>query len=291
MTMCKHPECTKQPVYGKSGTKLAEYCKTHAPVDYENVISKRCNHPECTTKAGYGPLFKQKTHCSQHRTLNEYKNNNPSCSECKNMPLYTDKKDNYPIRCEEHKKDNDKNVIEKECSSCKLSAIINEEIGQCNDCYEFFTEKKTKRKEIKIKEMLDNHNIKYDSHDKIYSGSCLRYRPDFIFECPTHVIVFEVDEYQHSRYECSCEQIRMINLCQDFGGTPVVFIRFNPDSYKIKGKSIPGSINKRSRVVIDTIKKIKMYKPDSLLSVIYLYYDDFDEKKIDIIKIDVGSVI
>ena len=46
------------------------------------------------------------------------------------------------------------------------------------------------------------------------------------------MIIIEVDENQHSDYDCSCENKRIMELSQDVGHRPIVFIRFNPDNYK-----------------------------------------------------------
>ena len=42
----------------------------------------------------------------------------------------------------------------------------------------------------------------------------------------------EVDENNHSSYDCSCENKRIMILSQDVGHRPITFIRFNPDKYK-----------------------------------------------------------
>lgn len=58
------------------------------------------------------------------------------------------------------------------------------------------------------------------------------------------MIIVECDENQHGSYACECELGRMITLFQDYGGMPVVFIRYNPDNYisasneKFSGSSI-----------------------------------------------------
>ena len=45
------------------------------------------------------------------------------------------------------------------------------------------------------------------------------------------VIIIEVDENQHIDYDCSCENKRLMELSQDLGHRPIIFIRFNPDDY------------------------------------------------------------
>lgn len=47
----------------------------------------------------------------------------------------------------------------------------------------------------------------------------------------THVLIVEVDERQHAAYDTSCERRRTMELFQDAGSRPVVFLRFNPHAY------------------------------------------------------------
>ena len=53
---CLYEGCITQPIYGKKeGTKKdAEYCVTHKPKDYVNVVSKTCLYEGCTTRPTYG---------------------------------------------------------------------------------------------------------------------------------------------------------------------------------------------------------------------------------------------
>jgi len=50
------------------------------------------------------------------------------------------------------------------------------------------------------------------------------------------VIIIEIDE--HIDYDCSCENKRIMELSQDVGHRPIVFIRFNPDDYETNGSKI-----------------------------------------------------
>ncbi len=54
----------------------------------------------------------------------------------------------------------------------------------------------------------------------------------------THVLIVEVDEQQHRNY--SCENKRTMELFQDAGNRPIVFIRFNPHKYiNSRGVTVP----------------------------------------------------
>jgi hypothetical protein len=85
------------------------------------------------------------------------------------------------------------------------------------------------------------------------------------------------DEHQHQQRTYGCEKARMINISQSFGGTPVIFIRWNPDTFKIRGRTQKVSKNKRLEILRSWINHFKKsgYVPGAFLSVIYLYYDDW----------------
>ena len=71
----------------------------------------------------------------------------------------------------------------------------------------------------------------------------------------------------------------MINIGQSFGGIPVYFIRWNPDNYYRKSDTIPHEILKNRYKLcgdlITDIQKGTMVLPQALVSVIYLYYDEW----------------
>ena len=68
---------------------------------------------------------------------------------------------------------------------------------------------------------------------------CGRYRPDFFFELDLQqrVVLMEYDEHGHSQYSVGCELARQMEVALGFGGSPVHFIRYNPD--KVSGVSRP----------------------------------------------------
>lgn len=288
---CLHEGCTTRPTYGKKGgtRKDAEYCVTHKPEDYVNVVNKTCLHEDCTTRPTYGRLFKQKVHCAKHKKNNEYKNNSPICEYdgCNNRACYSEI-DNYPIRCEVHMKDGDMNVVERKCKKCGLYDMLNE-ISLCNDCNVWFEMKIEERKETQIRRILESDYKMCTNYDRIPYNSCYKYRPDFWWDLETHIIILEVDEVQHKSYSCECEHSRMINITQDFGGIPVIWVRFNPDSY-VDNKGVKHRKNLSGRMpnLIKTLHRLELHIPDILFSVLYLYYDGFDKNNIEVIRNDLS---
>ena len=91
----------------------------------------------------------------------------------------------------------------------------------------------TPKKQIKEKHVADFIKDKFQGEDIVFdkaiNNGCSRRRPDIFIEKYTHSIIIEVDENQHHDY--TCENKRMMELFQDLGSRPIVFIRFNPDEY------------------------------------------------------------
>ena len=71
------------------------------------------------------------------------------------------------------------------------------------------------------------------------------------------VIIIEVDENQHTEYDCSCENKRIMELSQDLGHRPIVFVRFNPDDYEKDGTSVNSCwcVNGKGICVVKKSKK------------------------------------
>lgn len=275
---CSHVGCDKRPGFNFRNELRAMYCKEHALPNMMDVITDRCSYPNCEIRANYGKLFNRKEHCKKHSNVNEYLQNNPKCltSGCLEHPLYTDKIDNYPLRCELHKLINDKNVIETPCKNCGLPNFINESTLLCNDCSDFIIKKVHKAKEHRIKEILDSNNIKYESYDRPIDGGCTKYRPDFVIDYGTFKVIVEVDENQHKSYACDCEVARMCMIHQDMGGIPVIFIRFNPDSYKVNEKLVR-EYKSRERKLLDLLYAFRnVMEVKYPMIVCYMYYDEFD---------------
>ena len=86
----------------------------------------------------------------------------------------------------------------------------------------------------------------------------------------SHIIIIEIDENQHTSYEEICENKRTMEISQDFGFRPIIFIRFNPDSYfNIKCTSCWGT----TTFGIHTIKRSKQKEWINRLKCLYKQID------------------
>jgi hypothetical protein len=89
---------------------------------------------------------------------------------------------------------------------------------------------KTKERSVVDYILLEFPMYTWKIDNKIFDG-CSKRRPDIIVDLGYQIIIIEVDENQHKNYDCSCENKRLMELSQDVGHRPIIFLRFNPDDY------------------------------------------------------------
>ena len=169
------------------------------------------------------------------------------CKECGGSSICAHNKDRS--HCKECKgsqicKHNKPKQLCKECdgkSLCKSewceTTSQKKYNGYCTRCCvhlfpDIQVSRNYKTKEIYVRDYLIKEFNEYSwiSDKKVYDG-CSKRRPDMFLDMGSHVIIIEIDENKHSTYDCSCENKRIMELSQDVNHRPIVFIRFNPDSY------------------------------------------------------------
>jgi hypothetical protein len=138
-----------------------------------------------------------------------------------------------------------------------------------------------KQKEWEVLNYLrENVSQKPAFHDSSRPVSeCSKRRPDIFYQCLGHCVIVEVDENQHRNYNPSCECARISEIVGSLGGFPVVFIRYNPDAIKWKGKFVSGvSREKRLEMLVDVVKKeLNAIFETFTVRLIQLFYDDDGE--------------
>jgi len=227
--MCQEAGCNLIASYG---IEKRTHCSTHKTEEMIYIDqSKICEL--CDNFASFG--FEKRTHCSLHKQQNmiDIKHFNDKCIDC---DLRASFGYNYktPLKCLTHKKDDMLDVHHKRCFNCKLFRV-NIKYKFCNFCD---PDKDTEiiRKEIIIKNLLNENNYKF-SHNNQFSNDCkLKFRPDFLFQCSGYFLILEVDEFAHKSYETDCEIKRMNDIILGLG-LPTKFIRYNPDKIKINNET------------------------------------------------------
>ena len=166
-------------------------------------------------------------------------------------------------------------VKNKSCKSewCTTRVSREKYDGYCLHCFMNLFPDKPVSRNYKTKEyaVVEYIKTKYpDVHwiaDKIINGGCSKRRPDLILDLGYQVLIVEIDENQHIGYDCSCENRRLMELSQDLGHRPIIFIRFNPDNYEINGENITSCWGQDKKGIC-VVKKSKKHEWNQRLNVL-----------------------
>jgi len=130
--------------------------------------------------------------------------------------------------------------------------------------------------------------------NKTVEGGCSKRRPDIRMDFGSHCVMIEIDENRHLNY--SCEEKRMVDLYEDVGFRKCVFLRFNPDGYRIGAKrySTPFSftatgammveeteMTRRMEELLQRVHYFKAHEPAQALTMEYLFYGDREDEDED----------
>ena len=168
--------------------------------------------------------------------------------------------------------------------------------GYCLYCYiHTFPDKPVSRnyktKEFAVVEYVKNKlsDLTWISDKKIKDG-CSRRRPDLLLDLGYQIIIIEIDENQHSDYDCSCENKRIMELSKDLDHRPIIFIRFNPDDYLDDNKNITSCWGNNTKGIC-VIKKSKQSEWKERLNTLeetinyWINPDNITDKTIEIIQL------
>lgn len=270
---CQHLGCSSKSRYYDLPGGKGRFCTKHKEFGMIDVSNPKCE--ECETLASYGIPGNKKTRCSRHRISGMITRPKAKCVKCRRPAFYG--KEFIPRHCESHKEDSDENLIERKCISCELVMILDKN-NRCEYCVPARFETNRLAKQNSLMEYLNKRGLKGDSTDIVIDrGQCGRERPDRTFDFGDKIVILECDEHQHRERQCLCEQTRMVNISQSYGGIPVYFIRWNPDHYTC-GSSLDPIVKRHKRVAdyIIEIRDCTYNLPHAMLAVTYMYYDNWD---------------
>ena len=294
----KCDKCNKTRAYFNfPGQKKAIYCSKCKEEGMVDVVSKKC---QCGTRPIYNFEGKKKgiccSKCKEDGMINVV---DKKCKCGKAQPIYNFEGKKKAICCSKCKEDGMINVKDKRCKShmCDIFVSNPRYRGHCLRCfiYLFPDEPNVRNYKTKEQSVVDfvNHiyGEKYSfTFDKTIQDGCSRRRPDIILDLGYQIIIVEVDENQHTDYDCSCENKRTMELSQDVRHRNIVFIRFNPDKY-YKGKKLIKScwkLNGNGIIVVDKEKEWKFRlnclkeeidywinnKTNKTIEIVQLFYDE-----------------
>lgn len=280
---CEHPDCKAIARYG--ACKPAVRCFHHKVKGDKHLFHKACAATvECTTLPSYGPPGGKKVRCFQHRCIGDIPLGNKTCKEkmCKETPYFGERQADF---CEAHKGTGDVDQREEKCSICGLCGHLDEQ-SRCRYCNPETFERKIKERQLRVQRWLDqNHTTKYTLTDRrvfVYGLGCIRQRPDFLYDFPTHVVILEVDEDQHKKRSV-CDETRMINIAQIFR-RKTVFVRYNPDEYHTNGLEMTCPHEERMIVLRRWLTELEgVENVTHVVSCVHLFFDNFDEQNVPIV--------
>lgn len=252
MPICQHADCTKNPTFGTTWMS-AEYCAKHKQ---PGMVAKR--RPKCIDEK-----------CDQHAWFGV----------------------DLPIHCDNHRDEKETDLIRTQCDACCEYKTPNTMIGdRCRKCTNRWGNLRVK--EFDVKNYVLDGNYEYIHNRTVKPTICksTMCRLDFIVDVnPLINVAIEVDEHQHSGYRKMCETsvhkelARLISIFEnDFGGAPLVIIRFNPDKYKPKtGRDQADIVSRHATLkkLLKDIRNINTMKDN--LTCYYLYYDGWDGQVIE----------
>ncbi len=147
---------------------------------------------------------------------------------------------------------------------------------------------KTKETDVVSRITESFPNFTWVTDKKVLDG-CSRRRPDLLLDLGSHIIIVEVDENRHTDYDCSCEHKRLMQLSQDVGHRPIVFIRFNPDEYVKDNKKITScwKINIKTGLLYVPVSKTEEWSKriEILKETINYWVSNPTEKTVEIIEL------
>jgi EsV-like protein len=261
--------CNDRANFNYIDKKGALYCIKHKD---DNMVDKRkkiCIEDKCINYASYnfknikGPIY-----CYEHKKENMISNKVKLCKEDKCLiEAYFGTKENKKQYCVTHKTNNMYNYTSKKCEDCNLFEVKHDNT-KCSYCN---PNARQKTKEKEVYDFLKKNNIEFEYNKSTYK-ECGQYFPDFKIDCNTHFIVIECDEEQHKQYTKECEFSRMNNIYL-YNGLPTIFIRFNPDDFKINNKRHQIKIKTKLNKLLELINKYKDIELKNCIELIYMYYN------------------
>ncbi len=289
----------KNPTFGFPDDKSPTYCSPHGQLlGMVDIISKRCLEDGCDTGVSFGfPNDKTPTYCGLHgKPLGMINISSKKCLQdgCNKQPHFGFPDDKMPTYCGVHGQLLGMiDIGHKKCETCSSTRMNQNYKPNCARCNFYLNPDDPRIRNYKTKEQAYMNALleKFPQFklDKIIDGGCSRRRPDGFLDLLTHVIIIEIDENEHKSYDDTCNNRRTMELSQDVGHRPIVFIRLNPDSYKLNDTHMKGSFsltktgelkivkkefNKRLNSLIESVKKHMSAEPDKTISVEYLYFTE-----------------
>lgn len=198
---------------------------------------------------------------------------------CQTVPIFGPEGSTIGIRCKKHAGDLGYiDVMNRQCQFQLdgIRCLAQVHHGNIHCAMHDPLPRNRRNKETKVADWLSTEfEYPFSQRDKsIEETSCGRYRPDFRWELETHTVILEVDEHQHAIYQCDAK--RMVDIFNSCGGQAVIFVRFNPDKFRLCGSVQSPPLQARFPLLKDVLTRVIQEEPLYQLAIHRLYFDDVD---------------
>ena len=236
---CQLERCKTRASYGEEYGETT-HCAKHRTITMVCKSGIICTF--CDKRASYNFIGEAvPICCNSHKIKGMVNIKDPKCmgDGCMKIPSFNYSGKKKGLYCRVHKLDGMVNVREKTCKIPLCTTQVGNEKyeGYCLNCFmHLFPDKpvcrnyKTKEKAVRNFLAETYTGVAWTFDVRMAGGISLR-RPDAVLDLSSHAIIIEVDENQHTSYDCTCDNKRLMELSADLKHKPLTFIRFNPDSY------------------------------------------------------------
>ena len=305
---CEHAGCETQPSYCVPGETVRRFCKKHKPnnsIHAKIALGNTCKHEfedqtRCMIQCTYGFVDDERPRYCREHSLQGMRNivdHGRGC-EIKNCTIiratFGHPHDKKPSRFAAHRTHGMIDIVNPKCVGCGLYVVTAQKKFKCSYCSEEPCHQK--QKESTVFSILEENFADYPfswncAFPQDTSCALAKYRPDFAFNRGTYYHIVECDEDAHRQYDETCERKRMYEIAGGLG-LPVVFVRYNPDSFTINGTVSQCHHTTKKKHLVSTVQKYlttSVTFTRSTIIVHYLFYDtmkDSYERVIGLEEID-----
>ena len=155
----------------------------------------------------------------------------------------------------------------------------------------------TKTKELNVYKALQTAGIEFEYQKYIPFRGCglgsetaCAYL-DFAIATHWGIIIPEVDEKQHCSYPVSCDVRRDFDIYASIAmgsGQKVAILRYNPDEFRIDGKTLRTTAKERQRRLVEVLRAwiAEDPAPNLPFARFFLYYDGQSESSLPLVAKD-----
>lgn len=114
---CSLEGCKRRPTFGVEGTRQAQFCFSHKPEGFVNVLCKQCDVEHCRRQPSFGAEGAKPVRCAAHRSEGMVNLSAPKCifPGCRVVPSFGKPATKRPSACAAHRSAGDVDIVTRRC--------------------------------------------------------------------------------------------------------------------------------------------------------------------------------